>query len=57
MLVEIARISASASCPEALRARAIEALLHLARRPEGEVPCQRGVRELLSQCTARGLKP
>ncbi|MCS6901295.1 MAG: hypothetical protein NZX77_16180 [Polyangiaceae bacterium] len=55
MLVEIARISASASCPTALRNRAMELLLTLSRRPEHERPCRRGVREMLEQCLARGI--
>lgn len=57
MLVEIARISSSAGCPDALRARAVEVLLRLGRRPESEGPCRRGVHEMLNQCVARGLKP
>lgn len=56
MLVEIARISAAASCPDSLRARALAALLRFGRRTEGENPCRRGVVELMSQCSARGLK-
>ena len=55
MLVEIARISASAHCPEALRTQALEVMLKLGRRPEEDRPCRRGVRELVEQCLARGI--
>jgi hypothetical protein len=55
MLVEIARISASAHCPVALRDQALEMLLKLGRRPDQERPCRRGVREFLDQCLARGI--
>jgi hypothetical protein len=55
MLVEVARISTSASCPAALRNKAMELLLALSRRPEHERPCRRGVREMVEQCLARGI--
>lgn len=56
MLVEIARISATSNCPAALRERALSLLLQLARRPDGQGPCRRGVQEVLDQCLARGIK-
>lgn len=55
MLVEIARISASARCPAALRDQALEMMLKLGRRPQEERPCRRGVREMVEQCLARGI--
>lgn len=55
MLIEIARISTASNCPAPLRSQAMELLLRLGRRSEHERPCTRGVREMIEQCSARGI--